>query len=106
MLASPAVERAHDLRRRRPCWAPPSPPQASKLSGRVTWSAMAFWGAEVKPGKAVPFVPPPEASKLHLSQARARPCVRDALRPCSSAAACMAPARAGKPAGHSQRHCH
>ena len=29
---------------------------------------MAFWGCEVKPGKAVPFVPPPEASKLHLSQ--------------------------------------
>lgn len=29
---------------------------------------MAFWGVEVKPGKAVPFVPPPEGSKLHLSQ--------------------------------------
>ena len=30
---------------------------------------MTFWGAEVKPGKVTPFVPPPEASKLHLSQA-------------------------------------
>jgi hypothetical protein len=29
---------------------------------------MAFWGMEVKPGKVSPFVPPPEGSKLHLSQ--------------------------------------
>lgn len=38
-------------------------------SGGQTAAAMAFWGCEVKPGKATPFVPPPEASKLHLSQA-------------------------------------
>lgn len=30
---------------------------------------MAFWGVEVTPGKVAPFVPPPEGSKLHLSQA-------------------------------------
>lgn len=29
---------------------------------------MAFWGVEVTPGKVAPFVPPPEGSKLHLSQ--------------------------------------
>lgn len=34
----------------------------------MTWRAMAFWGCEIKPGKAMPFVPPPEAAKLHLSQ--------------------------------------
>ncbi len=27
-----------------------------------------FWGVEVKPGKAQPFVPPPLDAKLHLSQ--------------------------------------
>lgn len=35
-------------------------------------AAMAFWGVQVKPGKVTPFVPPPEGSKLHLSQARVR----------------------------------
>eukprot|EP00976_Prorocentrum_cordatum_P109932 1195103-Prorocentrum_minimum.AAC.7 len=29
---------------------------------------MVFWGVELKPGKTVPFVPPPEEMKLHLSQ--------------------------------------
>lgn len=28
-----------------------------------------FWGAEVLPGKPQPFVPPPEAAKLRLTQA-------------------------------------
>ncbi|PRW20488.1 peptidyl-prolyl cis-trans isomerase FKBP53 [Chlorella sorokiniana] len=43
---------------------------------------MAFWGCEVKPGKATPFVPPPEASKLHLSQA----CLSTKAKPGSKAA--------------------
>jgi len=30
---------------------------------------MAFWGSEVTPNKEVPFVPPPDQSKLHVSQA-------------------------------------
>ena len=30
---------------------------------------MAFYGAIVKPGKALPFVPPPDNWNLHLSQA-------------------------------------
>ena len=30
---------------------------------------MAFWGLEVTPNKEVPFVPPPDQSKLHVSQA-------------------------------------
>ena len=38
---------------------------------------MAFWGLEVKPGAATPYVPPPEASKLHLSQVRAWPGVAE-----------------------------
>ncbi|KAK9792474.1 hypothetical protein WJX73_001258 [Symbiochloris irregularis] len=29
---------------------------------------MLFWGAEVRPGQTVPFVPPPEGHRLHLSQ--------------------------------------
>ncbi|KAK9864648.1 hypothetical protein WJX84_000910 [Apatococcus fuscideae] len=29
---------------------------------------MAFWGIAVKPGKMAPYVPPPECSRLHLSQ--------------------------------------
>lgn len=33
---------------------------------------MSFWGVEVKPGKPVPFVPPPEAVKLHVSQVSRR----------------------------------
>lgn len=45
---------------------------------------MAFWGCEVKPGKATPFVPPPEAHKLHLSQAclstKAKPGTKAALK--------------------------
>ena len=40
--------------------------------GAVKWARMAFWGVEVKPGKVCPFVPPPEGSKLHLSQVCAR----------------------------------
>ena len=32
--------------------------------------APTFFGTEVAPGKTVPFVPPPEQTKLHLSQAR------------------------------------
>lgn len=44
--------------------------QATLEAGTHSAAAMAFWGCEVKPGKATPFVPPPEASKLHLSQAR------------------------------------
>ena len=27
-----------------------------------------FWGTEVKPGKATPFVPPPVDANLHVSQ--------------------------------------
>ena len=70
-------------------WPPPPPPppptaacrsrrflllvlpshQATLEEGTQSAAAMAFWGCEVKPGKATPFVPPPEASKLHLSQA-------------------------------------
>jgi FK506-binding nuclear protein len=30
---------------------------------------MAFWGCQIKPNKEAAFVPPPEASKLHISQA-------------------------------------
>jgi hypothetical protein len=29
-----------------------------------------FWGTEVKPGKATPFVPPPVDASLHVSQVR------------------------------------
>lgn len=61
--------------RRRPPGLPLACPLRRQIklgACRVTWNAMAFWGAEVKPGKAVPFVPPPEASKLHLSQVRPR----------------------------------
>lgn len=63
--AAPAAPHAID----RPLHTPAG---LSKLTlGRTTWPVeMAFWGVEVKPGKAVPFVPPPEASKLHLSQVR------------------------------------
>ncbi|KAI3430351.1 hypothetical protein D9Q98_004946 [Chlorella vulgaris] len=45
---------------------------------------MAFWGCEIKPGKAMPFVPPPEAAKLHLSQAclsnKAKPGTKASLK--------------------------
>lgn len=30
---------------------------------------MSFWGVELKPEKVVPFVPPPEQARLHISQA-------------------------------------
>ena len=30
---------------------------------------MSFWGTEVKPDKVVPFVPPPQDARLHISQA-------------------------------------
>lgn len=30
--------------------------------------AMSFWGVEVKPRQVVPFVPPPEQARLHISQ--------------------------------------
>ena len=30
---------------------------------------MSFWGVELKPDKVVPFVPPPEQARLHISQA-------------------------------------
>lgn len=32
-------------------------------------SNMSFWGTEVKPDKVVPFVPPPQDARLHISQA-------------------------------------
>jgi hypothetical protein len=45
---------------------------------------MVFWGCEVKPGKPTPFVPPPESSKLHVSQAclstKAKPGAKAALK--------------------------
>ena len=31
--------------------------------------SMSFWGVELKPDKVVPFVPPPEQARLHISQA-------------------------------------
>lgn len=64
----------------------PSPAKlpATILEGRVVPAAMAFWGCEVKPGKPTPFVPPPDASKLHLSQAclstKAKPGAKAALK--------------------------
>lgn len=30
---------------------------------------MSFWGTEVRPDKVVPFVPPPQDARLHISQA-------------------------------------
>jgi hypothetical protein len=38
----------------------------------IRWAMVqgTFWGVEVKPGKAQPYVPPPEDAKLHLSQVR------------------------------------
>ena len=58
---------------------------------------MAFWGCEVKPGKATPFVPPPEASKLHLSQAclstKAKPGAKAALKVQWLPAACAGQGR-------------
>ena len=35
----------------------------------LTAVAMSFWGVELKPEKVVPFVPPPEQARLHISQA-------------------------------------
>ena len=35
----------------------------------IFYSNMSFWGTEVKPGKVVPFVPPPQDARLHISQA-------------------------------------
>lgn len=32
-------------------------------------SNMSFWGTEVRPDKVVPFVPPPQDARLHISQA-------------------------------------
>ena len=34
---------------------------------------MSFWGIELKGDKPLPFVPPPEAARLHLSQVSAAP---------------------------------
>jgi hypothetical protein len=36
----------------------------------TTAATTMFWGIELKPGKAVPYVPPPQESKLHLSTVR------------------------------------
>ena len=37
----------------------------------------AFWGCIIEPGaKATPFVPPPDGSRLHISQVRPQPLAR------------------------------
>ena len=39
-------------------------------------STMSFFGAVVRPGKAVPYMPPPEPMRLHLSQVPGAPLPR------------------------------